>query len=538
MKSVLTGVFILLCTMVSLPQNENVVLLGSLNPYPAQKYSSLWGYTAPDGREYALLSVQHGTSIIDITDPSSPVERAFIPGLEKAPYHWREMKTHSEYAYIVSEGLGTPAGLQIVDLSALPDTAVLVTTNSEYFTTAHNIFIDDGYAYVVGTGNGGGIHILDLADPINPERKSYYINSGYVHDLYVWDDTVYASCRSTYDLIDVSDKTNPALVSKSAALPGIYAHSGWLTEDKRYFLATEEFNVRDLTVWDLQDRSSWNLVVPEWQMPSNTPIHNIFVKGIYAHIAYYKEGYVVLDVSDPLNPKKVGQYDTYPGTTGNYAGAWNCYPYFNSGAVIVSDMSTGLYIFDFTLDGNVPVELAAFTAEASGDNVHLNWKTITETNNLGFEVQKSFDDKSWMTFGFVKGFGTTSEPKKYSLTDKNPGSWKVSYRLVQNDFDGTKKHYSPIEVFLGILIDFSLEQNYPNPFNPSTKIKYNVSEAGFTSLKIYNMVGEEISVLVSEEKEIGTHEVNFNGSGLSSGIYVARLKSGTQVSNIKMTLLK
>ncbi len=346
--------FLWMFTTVAFTQ-MNVELLSNFNPYPTKKYSSLWGYTAADGKEYAILGVEDGTSIINITDPYNPYEAAFIPGPPAPPYHWREMKTLSHYAYIVSEGSGTGEGMQIVDLSYLPDSAVLVNTYTQMFTTAHNIYIDDGYAYVVGVQGGGGMHVLDLSDPVNPAWKSYYIGSGYVHDVYVWNDTAYASCQYTYDLIDLADKSSPALISKSAALPNIYAHSGWLTEDKRYFIAAEEFNVRDLMVWDLADRTTWNLVVPSWQMPGTSPIHNIYIKDQYAHISYYREGYVVLDVSDPLNPTLVGQYNTHNGLGGHYAGAWNCYPYFDSESVIISDMQTGLYILKF-LGSQVGVE--------------------------------------------------------------------------------------------------------------------------------------------------------------------------------------
>ena len=349
---------------------EGVQLLGELNPHSSQGYNDIWGYAA-DGREYALLCAGGGTSIIDITDPNNPAEVSFISG----PFSgWRDVKTHGTYAYVITEGAGEGKGLQIIDLSDLPNSAALVNTVDEYFNTAHNIFIDDGYAYVIGTDGGGGMHILDLSDPVNPTRTAYYTTSAYIHDVYVWSDTVVACAATTYDLVDVSDKSNPQLISSSAALPGIYAHSGWMTEDKRYFIAAEEFNERDITVWDLEDRENWKLVMDGLKLSNDSPIHNIFVKGDYAHISYYKEGYIVLDISDPINPLVVDQYDTYPSSNGYYDGAWGCYPYLPSGNIIVSDMATGLYIFSFNpvenpapflshnyigqeVSGEVPVEL-------------------------------------------------------------------------------------------------------------------------------------------------------------------------------------
>ncbi len=283
--------------------SQNVDLLGQLNPYPGTAYADIWGYAA-NGREYALMGVTGGTSIIDVTDPAIPVEVDFIPGPTAPPYEWRDIKTHLNYAYVVTEGTGSGQGLQIIDLSNLPTSASLVNTVDTWFSHAHDIFIDNGYAYVVGTNGGGGMHILDLSNPINPTETAYYTASGYIHDLYVWDDTVVVCAGSSneYHLVNVNDKFNPQFISASSPIPGIYAHSGWMTEDKRYFIAAEEFNVRDLIVYDLQDRSTWDVVVPSWQMSGNSPIHNIFVLGNYAHISYYKDGYVVLDISDPTSP--------------------------------------------------------------------------------------------------------------------------------------------------------------------------------------------------------------------------------------------
>lgn len=304
---------------------QNVVLLGSLNQYPGTAYTDVWGYVA-NGREYAFIGITGGSSIIDVTDPTNPEEIVFIQGPNAPPYEWRDFKTHSHYLDVTSEGNGTGSGLQIIDLSQLPDTAFLVNTFNQTFNSAHNLYIADGFAYIVGTSLGG-IHILDLSNPTNPVQTAYYSSSGYVHDVYVWNDTAYASSADTYDLINLTNKSNPQLISQSATLPGIYAHSGWLTEDKRYFIACEEFNQRDITVWDLQDRTSWDLVVQNWQLAGTSPVHNVFVLGDYAHIAYYKEGYVVLNISDPTNPQFAGQYDTYPGSCGGaYNGAWGVYP--------------------------------------------------------------------------------------------------------------------------------------------------------------------------------------------------------------------
>ena len=448
--AIFCGVILIINVSQTFPQN--VELLGSLNPYSNLNYSDVWGYTA-DGREYALLGVTGGTSVIDVTDPTTPTEVDFIPGPLAPPYEWRDIKTHLNYAYIVSEGTGVGSGMQIVDLSYLPDSVSLINTYDNTFTSAHNIFIADGFAYVVGTSLGG-MHILDLSLPVNPLETGYYSSSGYIHDVYVWNDTVFASSNNTYDLIDVSNKNNPQLISASVNIPGTYAHSGWLTEDKRYFIACEEFNVRDILVFDLNDRTTWNLVVPEWQSGSNSPVHNVFVLGDYAHISYYEDGYVVLDISNPELPQFAGQYDTHSGGSfGNYTGAWGVYPYLPSGNVIISDMVTGLYVVKFTPE-------------------------------------------------------VTSAEKQSEQSET-----------------------------------FQLEQNYPNPFNPSTTIKFTIphearGETREVSLKVYDVLGNEVAILLNEYKPAGTYEVRFDAGNLPSGIYLARLKSSDRIKTMKMILVK
>jgi len=221
---------------------------------------------------------------------------------------------------------------------------------------------------------GGGMHILDLSNPVNPTRTAYYTGSNYIHDVYVWNDTVVAAAEDTYDLVDVSDKSNPQWISSSAALPGIYAHSGWMTEDKRYFYGTEEFNSIDITVWDLQDRTSWDLVVPSWQTPTGATVHNLFILDNYAHISYYGDGYVVLDISDPLNPFLAGEYST--------SSQWGCYPYLPSGLTICSDMDDGLYVFQFNAGNIAPVISHTPVTEVFNSNPVIISATINDDGNI------------------------------------------------------------------------------------------------------------------------------------------------------------
>ena len=208
---------------------------------------------------------------------------------------------------------------------------------------------------------------------------------------------------------------------------------------------------------------------------------------------------------------------------------------------------------NFTLTGStsnwvsssvaLPVELTSFTAEIAVKSVELKWNTATETNNYGFEIQRSAvspqqSDNMWSKIGFVEGNGTTNAPKSYFFTDKS-ASGKTSYRLKQIDRDGKFEYSQTVEIIAASSPkEFALEQNYPNPFNPTTAIGYQLSANSFTTLKIYDAIGREVATLVNEVKEAGTYSAQFDGAKLSSGIYFARLSSDGKIQIRKLMLMK
>jgi hypothetical protein len=193
----------------------------------------------------------------------------------------------------------------------------------------------------------------------------------------------------------------------------------------------------------------------------------------------------------------------------------------------------------------IPVELISFKANISDGNVKLYWSTATETNNLGFEIYRTIknNEQSWQKIGFVQGLGTTTEVQSYSFTDKSTLSGNYLYRLKQIDYDGSYEYSNIIEVEVLNPTEFSLEQNYPNPFNPGTTIKFMISSAlggGFTILKVYDVLGNEVAVLVNEEKQAGIYEVEFsnNNLNLTSGVYYYQLIAGSYIATKKMMILK
>jgi len=188
----------------------------------------------------------------------------------------------------------------------------------------------------------------------------------------------------------------------------------------------------------------------------------------------------------------------------------------------------------------VPVELTSFTAKASVGKVNLSWTTATEINNFGFEIERSYNGENYVTVGFVKGNGTTTEPQSYSFTDNIDlnGTEEIYYRLKQVDYNGSINYSDVISVVLELPVDFALGQNYPNPFNPTTKINYSVAQAGLVSIVVYDLIGREIATLVNEIKQPGNYEVNFNSSGLSSGVYFYKMTANNFSQIKKMSILK
>ncbi|MCK9408124.1 MAG: FG-GAP-like repeat-containing protein [Bacteroidetes bacterium] len=197
----------------------------------------------------------------------------------------------------------------------------------------------------------------------------------------------------------------------------------------------------------------------------------------------------------------------------------------------------------------LPVELVSFTVSANRLSAELKWKTATEVNNLGFEVERGVGSNrrlegdghfAWTKVSFVEGNGTTNAPKEYLFSDRNVAAGKYSYRLKQIDRDGNISYSQEVEVTVGsVLKVFALEQNYPNPFNPSTTIGFTLQESGLTTLKIYDVIGREVATLVNEHLEAGVyHQKTFDGSKLSSGIYFARLQKSDKVQLKKLSLLK
>jgi photosystem II stability/assembly factor-like uncharacterized protein len=195
-----------------------------------------------------------------------------------------------------------------------------------------------------------------------------------------------------------------------------------------------------------------------------------------------------------------------------------------------------------TTDGGIlPVELLSFTAFTGFNCVKLDWSTATETNNRGFEVQRSEirgQKSDFYTIGFIRGNGTTTEKHYFSYTDKDINQGNYAYRLKQYDFNGSFNYSDVVKVEFNIPLKFALEQNYPNPFNPSTKIDFTIPQSSFVKLKVYDILGSEVVTLVNEEKPAGSYKVEFKAADIPSGVYFYRMQTQNFSMTKKMILLR
>jgi len=325
--------------------SERLDAIAHFNKYPDAEYNDCWGYTDQNGREYALLGVRTGTSIIDITDAPDIREVGFIKSADSI---WKDIKTYQHYAYVVTDMDGL--GLQIIDLSGLPDKVELVNTYKG-FSISHNLWVDNqtGILYAQRT-YGSGVRALSLKDPVHPVEVSEFGSE--THDMYVRNGRAYISegGHDTIGIYDVEDIMNPSLVKRFQIPHSGYVHNSWLSEEGGFLMTTEETPGKTVKMWDIRDLNDIH-IASEYLAP-NGLAHNAHIKGQYAYLSHYGSGLRILDISDPYHIQEVayflkGETDN-PGTPSDpYVDAWGAFPFFESGKVLISDIEDGLYVVHF-----------------------------------------------------------------------------------------------------------------------------------------------------------------------------------------------
>ena len=368
----------------------------STNPSSA---NDIWGFVDLNNqKEYALMGLRNATVVVDVSDPQVPVEVGSISG---AASTWRDIKVYQyfdnstsrykAYAYVTTEA--NLQGIQILDLTDLPNQVTLVATISE-FSTAHNIYLANvnyangtalpglsPYIYVEGSNkSSGAFRVFNLTDPINPSLETTApAGTGYVHDAtsLVITDSRTSACSNahnpcelfvdfneqTVDIWDMTDLTAPLMLSSTGYSGANYTHSGWWSDDKMTIFIQDELDERNLGLnttlraLDISDLSNPQ-IIGTYTGQTAAIDHNGFTLGNYYYMSNYRRGLSVIDVSDPTNMKDVALFDTFSipqENSANFNGAWGTYPYLPSGNILVSDIEYGLFVVKLNEnDGDFP----------------------------------------------------------------------------------------------------------------------------------------------------------------------------------------
>jgi choice-of-anchor B domain-containing protein len=372
--------------------------LASFSSQP-QAANDIWGFVdRRDGREYAFIGLLNGTAVVDLSDPRTPREVGTIRGQNA---RWRDIKIYQfqdqngrwqAYAYVTADFPDAPQGLQIIDLTGLPASISLAATY-DGITRAHNIYIANvdyttgeatpglkPYAYILGSNKASGAaHALDLANPTALiEVLTPVPGTQYAHDAssLVITDARTAACRSgmnppagghnpcevlidfnedTLDLWDVTDKAKPLRLSSTPYPEATYTHSGWWSKDRQFVFVQDELDEQDrglnttLRTFDIGDIGDLTnpLLTNVWSGPERNIDHNGFVVGDRYYMSAYRRGLMILDITDPNDPRETGFFDTFPSPAANtpfFNGAWGVYPFLPSRTLVVSDIEGGLFV--------------------------------------------------------------------------------------------------------------------------------------------------------------------------------------------------
>lgn len=515
-------------TVLLAQASMNTTLIGNIN---YNRFTNdVWGYVDSLGNDYALVGLQDGVSIVKVA-ADTIYEVDFVPGVNSI---WRDLKTHQHYAYVTNE---SGDGLAIIDLAGLPDSVHFVGNYDDVFTTAHNLYIADGFAYISGSNAAGGADILDLALPQAPVLVGASSFSNF-HDIFVLDDRMYASTgsRSSLAIFNITDKSSINLIAEIQIPGNGFSHNAWASLDGNYVMTTEESIDHTVKMWDIHDLSNPELIDEYLSFPSRLA-HNTHISGNYAYISHYSDGLRILDISDPEQMVEVGFYDTSPSNATGFDGNWGAFPFTNSGYIYATDESFGLFVIEFNrtrasrLRGRVfESQLGTLIQEATVEAVGLEHASQSDANGkykLGFAESGAYTIRAYKA-----GFDTTM-----FTVDLAEGETILEniflVAIITNVAESTP----------GLPETFTLAQNFPNPFNAGTTIRYTLPAQSEVSLTIYNVIGNRVTMLVDEMQSAGEYRIewdatNATGSAVPSGVYFYRLETGGLVQTNKMILLQ
>jgi len=462
--------------------------LGAFSSAPGSA-NDVWGFAdRRDNREYAVIGLSNGTAVVDVTDPSDPREVGTIGGHDAS---WRDVKVYQRvgedgnwqaYAYVTADFPGERQGLQIIDLSGLPDSISLAATYRG-FSRAHNLQISnvnpstgvalpgrEPLAFILGSDKGNGApHALSLQDPLAPVEVVPALmvdgdaaGARYTHDAAaaVIDDSRAAACLSGDDppagghlpcevlldfaedrllLWDVTDRSAPMLLSSTTYADIGYAHSGWWSPDTRFVFVHDEEDEQDqqrnttLRIFDMGDLTA-PVLAGVWTGSEQSTDHNGYAVGDRYYMSAYRRGLIVLDIADPDDPEEIAFFDTLPSPVSNgpdFTGAWGVYPFLPSGTLLVSNIGEGLFVLEPSPSNRSPEVVG--TLPARSVRVADGAQTV--------EVSRAFrdPDDDALTYGASSSAVTvaaaTATGSTVTVTPLSPGTSTVT--VTATDVEGS-----------------------------------------------------------------------------------------------------
>ncbi|HEU4718134.1 MAG TPA: choice-of-anchor B family protein, partial [Bacteroidia bacterium] len=442
---------------------QNVSMLGQWNnpSQPAEptygiKYQGVWGWKdTTNNHEYGIIGSSTGVNFIDVTNPASPVMCDYVPS-RHGNLIWHEIKTYRNYCYVVSDDV-SPNSFQIIDMSYLPDSVHVLYDDTTVFERCHTIFVDGDKLWCGSVtrrnNNYYSMAAYDLsADPVHPQLirvlHQDYGSPATVHDMFVRNDTVYASGGYDGLFIYVLDDTLHHF-HEIAALQNYpeqgYNHSSFLSQDGRTLIFTDEvpagLGMKSLDVSDMSN-ITMNQVFRSNQ--GDTP-HNPYIIGNNVLVsANYCDGIQVFNIGNPSNVVRTGYFDTdtlinYPNYTQAYHGAWGAYTDLPSGHILGADMQNGLYILDISqaILASVPENVST---------VMLN--AYPNPFNTNFFINLGLDKAQDVTYTIFDNEGRMIREEKQSMPAGNsilevdgeglvPGMYSV--RVTGETVNGTSR---------------------------------------------------------------------------------------------------
>jgi len=364
-------------------------------------YNECWGMVVND-REIAIIGSTAGTHFFDVTDPVNSTEVAFVAGAYTGGgvIH-RDYHDFEGYLYVVcDEGDPlNPSTLQIIDVSDLPNSVNTVYDSYSLFKEAHNIYIDTATAKLYACASNTAMDVYDLSSPTNPTLIYSYNEVNHVHDAFVRNDTAFLNCGNQglrvldFSMVNTIGDQPTQLATFTSYPDAGYNHSGWLNNDGTLYIMQDENHGYDVKILDVTDLNNISVLATfNSGVDSQSMAHNGIINGNLAYIPYYHDGLRVFDISDPYNPIQTWEYDTYsPNNHSSYKGAWGVYPYLPSGNIIVSDMQTGLYLFECgtptsIIENKLTHNLFPNPTKAQFIIKNSNAKIFTLYNSLGIKV--------------------------------------------------------------------------------------------------------------------------------------------------------